>query len=505
MSFNARLALSIMVLVACTGVMGIAGLFTLNELHARAGASEELYDELRGVYEIGHRAATARLLLNAANPDDAEIRRQLIGALRETDQLLAKAADETGGSSESFAGPLRKIRSGLEAALVADRGSDDPAKNALALNSSLGHVARIATAAKSDILANRRRTAGQVETARWMLGALFGGALVLAVVLGLAQHRAISRPMRVLRQGIERMAGHQTRQPLPERGPREFRRLIRQFNTMADSIWTLEQSLSQQVEVKSRQLIRSERLAGLGYLAAGLAHEINNPLGVIGGYAETMLRRLDATAIDGHADTPLQDDMRHDLSDSLRIISDEVFRCRDITTGLLQMTRHGDEQAETLDLRVLVERVVQMIRRLPLCKGRQLVIDQPHSAPLLARGSRSQLTQVFLNLINNALEAVEPGRGVVTVSIASQAGSALIAVADNGCGMTPESLDRVFDPLFTDKPHRGLTGVGLGLSVSHGIIERHGGRLDARSDGPGLGSTFLIELPAICPVSVVEP
>ncbi len=492
MSFSTRLALSIAVLVACSGVLGVAALVTIGDLHARLGATDELYDELRGLYEIGQRAATARVLLNAPSRNDSEIRRQLIAALRETDRLIPAAPS---ASRDALAGSLVTIRSSIEGALLAEDDIRTPGQVAQALNAGLSEVAALAAAANRDILAGRRATTARVESARWTLGVLLGATTLAAGLLGLAQHRSVLRPLRVLRRGVEQIAGRGVSgyQPIPERGAREFRRLIRQFNHMAGTIQALEGSLARQVEVKNEQLCRSERLAGLGYLAAGLAHEINNPLGVIGGYAETMLRRLDAAAIPG--------DMTSDLAEALRTITDEVFRCHEITSGLLQMTRHGDEEGEAFDLRALVTRAVHMLRRHPLCKGRELAMEEGGAAPLLARGSRSQLTQVFLNLITNALEAVEPVGGVVRVVVSAQAGSALVRVTDNGCGLSAEALARIFDPLFTDKPRRGLGGFGLGLSVSHAIIDRHGGRIDARSDGPGRGSTFLVELPAVSAVT----
>ncbi len=499
MRFSIRLALSIAVLVACTAVMGIAGLLAVNDAQDRFRATDERYEELRGLYEIGHRAAAARLLLNATPPDAPEIRHQLVAALRETDRLLALAGETPGGPRAALSAPLQEIRTNIEAAIVANRDPQASARDAQTLNSSLGQVAACATAANRDILANRAETARRVERARWTLGVVLGATLLVAVLLGTAQHQSIARPLRALRRGVERISAGQLGERIPQRGPRDFRNLIDQFNQMAGTIQALESSLSRQVEIKSRQLILSERLAGLGYLAAGLAHEINTPLAVIGGHAETMLRRL-GTA-------PLAPGTAGDVAGALRTITEEVFRCRDITAGLLQMTRHGDEPPppEAIDLSALVERAVEMIRRLPSCARRRLEITEAFEGPLLARGSRAQLMQVLLNLLTNALDATEPGGGHVSVSIASQAGSALIRISDNGRGMTPEVLSRVFDPLFSGMPPGGRGGFGLGLSISHAIIERHGGRIDARSDGPGRGSTFLVELPALSAVTSCAP
>lgn len=505
MNFSIRLALSIAILVACTAVTGMAAVIAMNDQHVRLQTTDERYEELRALYEVGSRASAARLLLGQASPDGVEVRRQLLAAVQATDRLLALSSDTPIAHPGKLRATLENIRSSLASSLVAEQQSSTPVAASAALNSCLSQIAALSGEASSAIAADRQAMTDRVARTQWMLGLLAGATLILAVALGMAQHRAVSRPLRALKQGVERMASHRLDEPIAETGPREFRALIGQFNHMRGEISALQDSLNQQVESKSRQLIRSERLAGLGYLAAGLAHEINNPLGVIGGYAQTMLRRLEAgdqTLSSGERPMPPASTM-HDLSDALRTISDEVFRCQDITTGLLQMTRAGgaDERQEAIDLPALVERIVHMLQRLPLCAQRRLTFEAPGAGPLLARGHRAQLTQVLVNLITNALEATEAGEGDVRVAISSQAGSALIRIEDNGCGMSGEMLEHVFDPLYTDKPRRGLAGFGLGLSISHAIVERHGGRIDASSAGAGRGSCFIVELPAISAVA----
>lgn len=499
MNFSLRLALSLAALVTCTAVMGVAALAAMNQQHRRVQTTNDRYDDLRGLYEIGSRAVTARLLLNAGAVDTTEVRQQLLAAVQAADRLLARLPASPEQQRSHQRATLENMRSNLESALVAGRPSDadrpiSPSAAPLAaLNACLSQVAALSAQASSDIAEERVAINQQVVRAQWMLGATLAGTLVLALALGVMQHRSIARPVRALRRGVAHMADRLPAQPIGECGPGEFRLLIRQFNDMSRVIRALEESLKNQVETKSRQLIRSERLAGLGYLAAGLAHEINNPLGVIGGYAQTMLRRLDT-----NPDSAASERERHDLSDALRTISDEVFRCQDITSGLLKMSRHGEERVEgAVDMQPLVVRVTQMLQHLPLASERQIIVQSAVNGPTVIRGHHGQLTQVLVNLVTNALEATDPGSGVVRVSIASQAASILIRVEDNGCGMNAETLAHAFDPLFTDKPSRGLSGFGLGLSVSHAIIERHGGRIDASSAGPGRGSAFVIELPAL--------
>ncbi len=518
MNFTIRQAMGLALLVACTAVTGLAAVVAVNQQHARLKTTDERYEELQGLHEIMSRTHAAQLLLTG-DGEPAVVRRQLLEAVQAADRLINRLDATPPQSRSHFRATLENIRSSLESSLVADddRSAADPVQqespaSIATLKACLAQIASLTDDATAAIAQDRVETIAHVQGARRMIAVLAAGTLLLALGLGWVQHRAVVPPLRMLRRGVEQMASGRRDAPIPEVGPREFRSLIAQFNHMSAQIHALEDSLNGQVEARNRQLIRSERLAGLGYLAAGLAHEINNPLGVIGGYAETMLRRLEdvkSDQADGQDDgsrSPMAaTTMASELSDALRTITDEVFRCRDITTALLQMSRAGtsEEQHEPIDLHALVERVADMSRRLPAASQRNIIIDHAHAGPLITRGHRAQLTQVLVNLITNAFESVEPATGEVRITVASQSGSALIRIEDNGCGMNDDTLEHVFDPLFTDKPRRGLTGFGLGLSVSHGIIERHGGRIDAASEGPGRGSVFTIELPALATTSLL--
>jgi two-component system, NtrC family, sensor kinase len=334
------------------------------------------------------------------------------------------------------------------------------------------------------------------------VGGVLSATILVAGVVGVRQYRSIMGPVRALDRAVTRIAGIELDHRVPEQGDREFRRLIGEFNRMSATIQRLHESMSRQVEIKSRQLVRSERLASVGTLAAGLAHEINNPLGIIAGYAQTTLRRLDRAADDESRREALAR-----AGQTLRVICEEAFRCRDIAGRLLEMARPGEEEPKPVVLAAVAREAIELVQHLPVASGRGLECRiEERDARVACLGQSAELLQVLINLLTNALEATEPGSGRVVISMADAEDRAIVEVLDNGCGMDEETVARAFDPFFTDKPRRGLSGVGgtaggggsgLGLSISHAIVERHGGRLFAQSDGPGRGSTFTVELPAM--------
>jgi len=492
MRYSRRLALGITILVGCTALTGGAGLLALTDLNARLAATDDRYDDLRGLYEVGHRAATARLLMNA-DGQDAEVTRQLLAGLRETGRLQQKPDVNVIAERTAMRESLAAIDAAFQAALVARQD----AAASLEVNQVLAGVASLAGEAGRAIVADRQATTQQVAQAKRVLGGLLAATLLAATVLGVWQHRSVMKPLWALRRGMGDVARRADR-PMRERGPREFKEVIRQFNRMAGVIHAQEQALRAQVDVRGRQLVHSERLAGIGRLAASAAHEINNPLGIIGGHAETMLRRLHRFEHhEGDECDDQQREMLREVAGSLEVIAQEVGRCHRITTDVLHLGR-ADEGTETVELGAVVQRAARMLRPLPEWRDRELVVEENAAGPVLVQGSRAALTQVLVNLLTNALEAVEAGTGRVIVSLAVQDGSAILCVRDNGCGMSEEAVRQAFEPFVTGKPRRGTGGVGLGLWVSQVIVQRHGGRMSAASDGPGRGSAFLVELPALC-------
>lgn len=256
------------------------------------------------------------------------------------------------------------------------------------------------------------------------------------------------------------------------RPPGEMGVLCRAIDQMADAVCEREEKLKQ----ATRQHIgRTEKLASIGRLAAGVAHEINNPLTGVLTFACLMREKPN---MDG------QD--REDLD----LIIRETSRAAEIVKGLLDFARERPFNREPLDVNEVVRRTIKLIRNQKLFD--QIVIDEQLAADLpTVDGDMNQLQQVFLNLALNACEAM-PSGGAIAIRSRAENGRVTVALTDTGCGIKQEHIDQIFEPFFTTKPVG--KGTGLGLSVSYGIVRKHGGTLDLES-AEGRGATFTVSLP----------
>ena len=254
-------------------------------------------------------------------------------------------------------------------------------------------------------------------------------------------------------------------------------------------------NLAQQVNERSRQLVRSERLAGVGFLAAGVAHEINNPLASIAFCSEALEHRVDELL----RQRPANPEEQRVIGKYLKMIQEEAFRCKEITEKLLAFSRGGERKRERTDLADVMQGVLDVVQHLQNCRGKQLLFDP--GAPIPAWVNSQEIKQVFLNLVVNSLDSMEEG-GSLSITSARRAGMAELVFHDTGCGMTPEVLENLFEPFFTRS--RTGKGTGLGLSISHRIITQHGGEIEATSEGQGTGSTFIVRLPIEAPAET-EP
>jgi len=234
----------------------------------------------------------------------------------------------------------------------------------------------------------------------------------------------------------------------------------------------------------SGQLVQAAKLASVGELAAGIAHEINNPLAIIAEEVGVLKDSLDPALADD-ADPPL------DLPEHLQAIHEAVFRCRDITRKLLGFVRQTEVRIERQDLHAVLDDVVDGMLGNELTISSVRVIREYDAGVLPIVTDRNQLVQVLVNLVKNAVDAM-PGGGTLTLTTRHRGSGAALAVGDTGCGIPADRLDRIFMPFFTTKePGKGT---GLGLSVSYAIIRSFGGTVRVDS-APGAGSTFTIELP----------
>jgi two-component system, NtrC family, sensor kinase len=243
-----------------------------------------------------------------------------------------------------------------------------------------------------------------------------------------------------------------------------------------------------------RQLVRATQLAELGQMAAGFAHEINNPLQIM--KSEQTLIDTIFSDMKSRGDLRESEDLK-EMEDSLAQIKLQIDRCAKITQAILKFGRRSEGTAKDVDLAAFVPEVTAMISKKASVSGITMKEEIAESTPIVHVDS-SQLHQVLINLLNNAIDAIVEKHGSeggeLTVSAGPGGdGKAVISVTDNGSGISPEDLKKVFTPFFTTKPVG--QGTGLGLSVCLGIIDSMGGTMEVSSE-KGVGTTFTIQLPA---------
>ena len=292
----------------------------------------------------------------------------------------------------------------------------------------------------------------------------------------------IFAPIQEIQAGVQRVHHGNFSQPIQLQSHDELQELAEEFNAMMSRMREVYSDLERQVNERTRQLVRSERMVSVGFLAAGVAHEINNPLASIAFCAEALEGRLHdlLTRVPGDAEV---------INKYLKMIQQEAFRCKQITQKLLDFGRTGGKR-EATDLAQLVQDVIEMAHHLPNSRGKTLQFH-PLARPV-APITAPDIKSVVLNLIVNALDSMDAG-GVLTVSLTTRGEFAEMTFTDTGCGMTPDVLEHLFEPFFTRS--RTGQGTGLGLSISHQIIDQHGGTITAESDGPKKGSRFIVRLP----------
>jgi two-component system NtrC family sensor kinase len=240
----------------------------------------------------------------------------------------------------------------------------------------------------------------------------------------------------------------------------------------------------ERLQETQKRLSRSEKLAGIGTLAAGVAHEINNPLASVASCAEGLMNRMDSVDFKSKDDEEV-------FPDYLKTIYDETYRCKAIISKLLDFSRRQVPVFGEVDMNALIANVVKLIGRQKELK--KLSIELNYSPVSVAiYGDVNQLQQVFLNMILNAIDATADG-GEIKITTTGVDNYAQIIFEDTGCGIAPEDLDKVFEPFFTTKsPGKGT---GLGLSICYGIIEEHKGKISVNSNGIGKSTAFTIALP----------
>jgi len=229
----------------------------------------------------------------------------------------------------------------------------------------------------------------------------------------------------------------------------------------------------QELEQAQAHLLRTEKLASIGQLSAGVAHEINNPLGTIMIYAHLLLKGMD------------KDDPR---IEDIELIIGEANRAKEIVQGLLSFARETKLRQGLMNVSDLLEDVLSLVINQSLFHNIRIEKSFVQDMPIIV-ADETKLKQVFLNIILNAAQAME-GNGKLTISTIIDKKHIKVKIQDTGPGIPPENMGKLFSPFFTTKEK----GTGLGLAISYGIVERHGGKIDVDSE-LGKGSTFIISLP----------
>ena len=232
-----------------------------------------------------------------------------------------------------------------------------------------------------------------------------------------------------------------------------------------------------------RAVARAEKLAAVGRLAAGVVHEINNPLATIAACAESLEKRIEEGAFGNSPDAD-------DLHEYLGLIRDEAFRCKSITNGLLDFSRLRAGQRVPVDMTEVIKGTARLVTHQQRGDNIRIEIEAEDNLPVVL-GDVGQLQQAVVALATNAIDAMPDG-GTLTLRTTHAGPRVLVQVKDTGLGISPENMTKIFDPFFTTKDVG--RGTGLGLAVCYGILSDHGGRLDVRSS-VAVGTTFTITLP----------
>jgi signal transduction histidine kinase len=361
--------------------------------------------------------------------------------------------------------------------------------------SQVGVVTREFTADKTQYIGARAaaRVAGVITitaiprsaaylTARDLLDNLMlvsMAVIVAGAVVALLISRRLTKPLEQLALGAERIGQGDFDTRVHAESSDEIGALAVAFNRMASGLQERELALIR----AQRALVHSEKMAAFGQLGAGIAHEVNNPLAGILGHAQLAIRRLGP---------------ENPAKASLDLIARETLRCIDIIKNLMRFARQETPQFQPVDANEAVGAALSIVDHQLSLHGIRIVRELGESLPQVS-GDINQLQQVLVNLAINAQQAMAGERGELSVRTRAVGGQVLIELQDSGPGISPELQKKVFEPFFTTKA--AGQGTGLGLSVSYGIIESHGGRIEVRSS-PGHGATFVISLPVAAAVRV---
>lgn len=325
----------------------------------------------------------------------------------------------------------------------------------------------------------------RVKFAWLVTGALGAAGSLLALLMHVQLRVSLWEPLSELRNSLEAISNRDYREAAVAPAAPEIVAMHGSLADIRNRLASAETDMARNVDDRSKQRVRSERLAGIGLLATGVAHEINNPLTAIVGAAEGLQWRLSELA----GKLPSGD--AEIVREYLAMIQEESKRCRMITSKLLDFARGREGERSLYDVTAIVHEVIDMFRHVRQYQSRTIEVNRID--PCRAWCNGPEIKQVIINLVANALQATTDD-GRLEICITPKPDHIEMVFRDTGSGMTPETLEHLFDPFYSTKgPGQGT---GLGLSISHAIVDQHQGTLEADSAGLGTGSTFRMKLPA---------
>lgn len=484
-SLAARLALAVVVLAAALAAVLLSWVGPTT-----AGAFARLADQ-----QLREGSATMHDLAARQTAQSSEV---LVDLIRRTAVARQRALQDL--PLESLGGDVAAIRDAVSA--EDQRRSARQQQNVVVLADEMQRRADAMIAARLDQLdaAQRARTAAVVDDLRAThLGLVAVTLLLLLGVLGVGLHRLVVAPTQRLRAATQRLAAGDLDVDLPPPAAAELGDLSRDFAAMVAELRRsraelqrlatgLEQEVGRKTEHLERaladlrsshqQLAQAERLAALGTLAGGIAHEFHNVIGGIRGCAAELAA----------------DESDADRRETLAVITRAADRGTSIVQQLLRFARRSVERTGDVDLAAIAADALALCE--PAARRQHVAVERRFSKGLVLRGDADGLHQVCVNLLVNALQAM-PGGGTLRVVAADDGDAVVLTVADTGAGIDPADLPHLFEPFFTTRTGAAdpsARGTGLGLSVSYGIVAAHGGRIDVAST-PGAGSTFTVRLP----------
>ena len=432
---------------------------------------ENLHRQIRDIGELHQEGIRKVRLFNKEgrimfSSDAAEI-----GTALDTRGEACFACHAEGRPLEKLDVPARaRIYRGADGARVLGIINPIPNEASCSTASCHAHSPKQSVLGVLDVNVSMEEADREIARSRWIMAVLAGVAILASsLILWWLNRLLVLRPVAALLEGTRRVSGGELGVTIPVTAHDELGDLAKAFNDMTHRLAETQ-----------RQLAQADKLASVGRLAAGLAHEINNPLTGVLSYASLLEKRFQHDP-----------EARADLA----VIIRETIRCRGIIRELLDFARPTPPQKRPADLNEVVRHAISVVMSQLALNRVDLKLDLAAELPSVL-ADENQIQQVVVNLLINAVDAINGEGGEIRVATRTMEGQGLeLEIRDNGRGIDPEDLSRIFEPFFTTK---GAHGTGLGLAVTWGIVDSHGGTIQAESE-PGQGTSFLVRLPQAHP------